>query len=604
MKRVLLALAAALLAAVAPAHAQDEADRAWAAGDTRAAQPLYEARLRADSADTRALHRVALLRAWAEKYDEALVLFDRLLRLEPGNRDVQVDRARVLAWRGDPARAAAALDPLLAADPGYLPALQARAQFASWAGNYDDALSTYGRIAQITPDDRSVGLDQARVLAWASRFRAAEAAYDSLLRRNPRDVPTLLGLGQVLSWAARLDSAESVYQNVLRIAPDEVEAQRGLARVAAWRGRLVLAEQRWRQVIARNANDATAWVGLSQTLRWQGRDAPALNAAERAVRIAPTDRDAREALRWARMPVAPRVNAAQVYETDSDQNRILTTSATAAYRPLASVELRADLYARQSRIGDEGVADGFYLDTRTTGGALTLWTQLEPGWSVSGTVGASRLEDAADPIPTLRATLGSPARYPVTAGLTAGRSPLDATAVLIANEVYVDELSTWANWAPAQGWTLSGGAGGARFTSRESQDSNERWNGSLAVARRLSRPVTLGLGVRAFGFRRDLSDGYFDPDFYGLAELTARWLRETRHWSLNAEVAPGLQKVRSDGDPSGSVRGGGSVAYVFIPGRRVVLSGNFANTGLSQLSTGDAGNYRYRSVSLSGAWTF
>lgn len=604
MKRVLFLAAVALLVCAVPARAQDEADRAWAAGDTRAAQPLYEARLAADSTDVRALHRVGLLRAWAERYDEAMALFDRALRLEPDNRDIQIDRARVLAWRGDPSAGAAALEPLLAADPAYLPALQARAQFFSWAGDYDEALSTYGRIAEITPEDRSVGLDQARVLAWASRFRAAEAAYDSLLQRNPRDVPTLLGLAQVLSWAARLDSAEVVYQNVLRIAPDEAEALRGLARTAAWRGKLVLAEDRWRQVLARNGNDASAWVGLSQTLRWQGRDGPALAAAERAVRIAPTDRDAREALRWARMPIAPRVSAAQVYETDSDENRILTTSATAAYRPAASLEVRADVYARESRLGDRDVADGFYLDTRTVGGALTLWTQLEPGWSLSGTVGASDLEDAENPIPTLRASLGTPARYPVTGGLNVGRYPLDATAVLISNEVYVDELSAYSSWSPAQGWTLSGGAGGARFTSRESDESNERWNGSVEVARRLSRPITLGLGVRAFGFSRDLTDGYFDPDFYGLAEMTARWLRETRHWSLNAEVAPGLQKVRSDGDPSGSVRGAGSIAYVFLPGRRVVLSGNFANTGLSQISAGDAGNYRYRSVSLSGAWTF
>ncbi|HEX8320207.1 tetratricopeptide repeat protein [Longimicrobium sp.] len=602
MKRAVL-LALALLAGALPARAQDAADRAWAAGETEAARPLYEARLRADSTDATALHRLALLHAWAQRYDESLVLFDRLLRVSPGNREVQVDRARVIGWRGDPRGAAAALEPLLAADPGFLPALQARAQFESWAGAYDAALATYGRIAQITPDDRSVGLDRARVLSWASRHEAARAAYDSLLRQDPNDVPTLLGLGQVLAWSARLDSAEAVYARVLRIAPGEVEAQRGLARLAGWGGRLVSAETRWRALLATHPDDVPAWVGLSQTLRWQGRDAAAYDAARRAVRLAPTDPDAREALRWAGMPLAPRVNAVQLYESDSDLNRIMTTSATAAYRPALNVELRGDVYARTSESGERGVGEGFYVERRTVGASLSGWTLLEPGWGLSGTVGASDLEDSGAPIATVRAAVSSPARYPLKGGLGYARYAMDATAQLIEREVRVDELSTSLGWSPARGWTVSGGGGGSRFTGGESGEKNHRWNGNVAVARRLSAPVTLGIGVRAFGFERDLNDAYFDPDFYGLAEATARWLRETRHWSVEAEVAPGIQQVRSDGEPGGAVRGVGSVAYLFSPGRRIVLQGTFANAGLSAIA-GNGADYRYRAVSLTGAWSF
>jgi tetratricopeptide (TPR) repeat protein len=599
MIRAALVVLLLLLAAV-PLRAQDPADRAWAAGDVQAATPLYEARLAADSSDRTALHRVALIRAWAERYDESLALFDRLLRLDPANREAQVDRARVLAWRGDPAGAARALDPLLAAEPGYLPALQARAQFESWAGNYDEALATYGRIQEITPEDRSIGLNRARVLSWASRFDAAVAAYDSILGQNPRDTEALLGLGTVLAWASRLDSAEVVYQRVLALEPGNAEALRGLARTAAWGGRLVPAERRWRAVLARDPNDAAAWVGLSQTLRWQGRDAAALAAARRAVAIAPTDRDAREALRWARQTVAPRVSASYVSEWDSDGNDIRTASATAAARPAAGTELRLDLYRRDASLDD--VDDSGFA---AQGGALTLWTQLGVGWSVSGTVGASDLEGADELIPTWRASLSAPGRNRVTGGLSYAHQALDATSLLIDREVYVDELGANVGWAPAQGWTLSAGAGTALFSSRVSDEENRRINGSLAVARRISAPLTIGLGVRSFGFERDLTDGYFDPDFYGLAELTARWLREWRHWSVNAEVAPGVQQVRSDGDPSGSLRGGGSVAYVVAPGRRIVLAGAFANTGLNQLSPeAAAADYRYRAVSLSGFWTF
>ena len=599
MMRALLVLLL-LLASAAPARAQDEADRAWAAGDLRAAEPLYEARVAADANDATALHRIALIRAWADRYDEALVLLDRLLLVDPRNREARVDRARVLAWRGDPAGAARALDPLLAEDPGFLPALQARAQFESWAGNYDEALATYGRLQEITPEDRSIGLSRARVLSWASRFDAAVAAYDSLLRENPRDTEALLGLGTVLGWASQLDSAEAVYRRVLELEPTNAEAARGLARAAAWGGRLVPAERRWREVVARDPNDAAAWVGLSQTLRWQGRDAAALDAARRALAIDPTDRDARETLRWARLAVAPRVNASYVSESDSDQNEIWTASTSAAVRPLGTVEVRGDVYHRNAR----GAAAS--SERTATGGAMTVWSQFGVGWALSGTVGATVsdiIED--DVIPTYRASIASPRRSPVHGGLSYAHYALDYTAQLIDLAVYLDEVTANLGWTPSQGWTVSGSAGTARFTGGDSGERNTRVNGSLAVARRISTPFTLGIGLRSFGFERDLNDGYFDPDFYGLAELTARWLRETRHWSLDAELAPGMQQVRSDGDPSGSLRGSGSVAYILSPGRRIVLTGIFANAGISQLSPGaESADYRYRAVSVSGQWTF
>ncbi|MFL5540352.1 MAG: tetratricopeptide repeat protein, partial [Longimicrobiaceae bacterium] len=203
--RTFLAAAFALLAWAAPARAQDAADRAWAAGDVPTAERLYSQRIAADSNDVRALHRLGLARAWAGRNDEALVLLDRAARLDPGDLETQVDRARVQANRGDPAGAATALEPLITANPAYLPALQARAQFLSWAGDYDASLRTYGRVLEIAPG-RSVGLERARVLSWASRFGAARAAYDSILRRNPNDRDALLGKAQVLSWAGRLDS--------------------------------------------------------------------------------------------------------------------------------------------------------------------------------------------------------------------------------------------------------------------------------------------------------------------------------------------------------------------------------------------------------------
>lgn len=599
--RTLLFAAVALLAWAAPARAQDAADRAWAAGDVAAAERLYSARLAADSNDVRALHRVALARAWNGRYDEALALLDRALRLDPRDAETQVDRARVLAWKGDPAAGARALEPLLEREPGYLPALQARAQLLSWAGDFDASLNTYGRILEITPGDRAAELDRARVLSWASRFAGSQSAYDSLLRRNPNDREALLGLAQVLSWAGRLDSAEVVYRRLLAINSGDTEGMNGLARTAAWRGHLLEAERGWRQALARHPDDAGALVGLSQTLRWQGRDAAALAAARRAIRAAPTDRDARTELQWALLPTRPRVAPAVSYETDSDGNRISTLSAGAAFRPDPRVELRADAYLRDAREEGSAVPDG-----TARGGALTLRTQLEPGWTLTGGGGLSQTDRAGeDARASWRGALSSPGRYPLTATVAYSHTPLDATALLIQRDVDVDELNLSAQLVPAQGWVVSAGGGGADFHGGVSGETNRRTNGNVAVTRRFARFFTLGAAGRAFGFDRNLSDGYFDPDLYWIGEALGRFGRDWRRWGISAEVAPGVQQVGKGGERSATLRTTGGVTLTVAPGRSIGLSAAYANAGLQRLSPTDAGGgYRYTAFSLSGSWAF
>jgi tetratricopeptide (TPR) repeat protein len=598
--RILLALVAVALAA-APASAQDAADRAWAAGQVEEAARLYEARVQRDSNDVRALHRLALARSWAGRNDEALALLDRAVRLDPADPERQVDRARVLANRGDPAGAAAALEPLLQRNPAYLPALQVRAQFLSWAGDFDASLRTYGSVLEISPGDRSVGLERARVLSWASRFGAAEAAYDSLLRVNPNDRDALLGKAQVLAWAGRLDAAEEVYGRLLAIDKNDREALNGLARAAAWRGDLLAAETRWRESLARNADDPAALVGLSQTLRWQGRDAAALAAARRAIRLAPTDRDARTELTWASLPMRPSVAPAFTYESDSDGNRISTLTSGAAFRPDPRVEVRADAYLRETSI--EG---GIDQERSARGVALALRGQFERGWWVLGGAGLSATgRDSEDARGSWRAMLSSPGWYPVTATFSVSQTPLDATALLIERRVDVREANLQLTLAPARGWSVSAGAGGADFHGGVSGETNRRSNGNVAVTRRVARFFTLGAAARWFGFEQDLSDGYFDPDHYQIGEALGRMSREWRRWGVNAEVAPGVQQVGEGGDHTVTFRTAGGVAYIVGPGRRIGVSAAYANAGLQRLSpTEEGGGYRYTAISVSGNWAF
>jgi Flp pilus assembly protein TadD len=188
---LIVAVALAALAAPGAAAAQDPAgteataaaaDSAWLTGDTDRAERLYGEILEADPAHHTALHRMALLRAWAERYDESLRLFERLLALYPNSVDVRIDRARVLAWRGELEPALAALDSILAEEPTHLDALVGVARTLRWQGREAPALAAARRAVELHP-----GSPEARSELRAARLPFAPLAAPSVAHESDSD---------------------------------------------------------------------------------------------------------------------------------------------------------------------------------------------------------------------------------------------------------------------------------------------------------------------------------------------------------------------------------------------------------------------------------
>jgi tetratricopeptide (TPR) repeat protein len=590
-----LMLVVLCLAPAGVVRAQTAADSAWDAGDMVTAERLFRERLAADSNDQRALQRMALLLAWGEHYDESLRLYDRLLRLAPENADARIERARVIAWSGDPARAAEELDPVIAERPTYVAALKARAQFLSWAGEYTDAVATYDRIIEITPGDIEARRDQARVLSWGRQYDEAAAIYGDLLAVDPSDMDALLGLGRLLSWSNRLDSAEVVFEAILARDPANMEALRGHARTAAWRGRLLRAETRWRYALAQVPDDVESLVGLAATLRWQGRDAAALAVVDRALALAPNDADGRTQRDWARNAMRPRVGANVTYEADSENNRMFTVRLRSAWRPIPRTELRLETHRREA---DNLGANR--MDQRSIGARVTSWWQLEPGWSIEAGLGVTESHVAGtEPRIALSGAIATPRRYPIRAILSYVRAPVEATAAIIRNDVRFDQVRLGANAKLSQAFDVFADGAWARW---EGTEPNRRLSGSVALSWRASHMWRIGMAARAFGFEKDLGDGYFDPDFYGHIEAALRWHGEWGKWLTQLELAPGVEKVRTGGALRGTLRSFGRLGYTVAPGRDVSLSGGFSSSGL-RVPSGSS-DYRYWTVGLGANWGF
>jgi tetratricopeptide (TPR) repeat protein len=579
----------------AVARGQDRADLAWRAGDLATARQLYAERLAADSTDSRALHRMALMEAWDGRYAQSLKLFATLLALGP-NLEAEVDRARVVAWQGNPKGAIALLDTLLQRTPGYIPAMQTRAEFFAMAGETERAVSSYEQLAQILPENRSVRNARARTLSWASRLDESIALYDSLVRTDPTDREARLGLGRVLGWAGEVDSAAAVYRGMLAQDSTDVDAWAGIAQTQSWAGHLREAESTWRRALRTDSSHVVALVGLAQTLRWEGRDAAAADALGRAEAIAPTNADVRTQRRWVNVALQPRVRTTVTYESDSDGSGILTAYGRGGVRVLPRLDLRPYAYVRWLDFS----AGGTSLSRQAWGGAVEAWLQIEPGWVVAGSLGASGSD--ADTVGTQvrwGAWASTPGWAPVIATVTAKREPLDATVQLVQNGVAVFQGNLDLRATPGAGWVATGAFSVARFTGSA---TNVRTAGALGVSRRIVRPLTVGANGRAYGFSKDLQDGYFDPSFYLLGELPLRVEQAFGRWTPSAEVAPGFQKIAGT-TLSAAIRLVGELRYTVAPGREIALSAGYSTLGLSLFAEG-GGGYRYRYVTLSGAWGF
>lgn len=582
-----------------PLAGQAPAERAWNAGDLERAAQLYEQRLEADSTDVLALHRLALIRAWNQQFEESLALFDRLLEIAPDRPTARRDRARVLGWAGHLEQALEELDRVLGRERDDVVALEARAQFRQRAGDLSGALEDYRRLSTLRPADTELDLQRARLLSWQSELEESIALYDSLVAARPEDREARLELARVLSWAGRLDSATAVYRGILERDPDEADAVQGLARVLGWTGDLRASERYWRRAVELSGGEADAWLGLARTLRWEGRPAAALSAWKHARTAAPEGQDVLDEKRWLDARLHAHAGPGFSYEADSDENRIYTLTMDGGFRVVPRLSIGWETYGRRTTNRARPEPDDF--ERQAAGGMLDAGLQLEPGWWLRAGGGVAYSDGARDDeLAAWRASVSSPAHMPFQFILAYRREPLLVTSQLIERGVTVEAVDVRTVWRMGSGWQLTAATSPARFSGTE---ANDRWTGLLSIDHDVSRSWRLGVTGRAFGFERDLNEGYFDPDLYVLAELNLRWQAFPGDWHLSLELDPGAQKIGEGGDVDGTFRTSGSVGYRFAPGRQLNLSGSFSTTGLQSFSTADA-DYRYGRVSMGMRWAF
>src|SRR5437868_8920389 len=143
------------------------AESAYRAGSYPMAAELYEWVVTHDSPPPSiALFRLATLRSWDNRLDDAVGLYRQYARQEPADAEGGLALARTLAWGGHYDSAITIYDSLITARKRLRDATVDRAQTLAWAGRMKESLNAYRGWLRENPTDRDAAIAYARTLAW------------------------------------------------------------------------------------------------------------------------------------------------------------------------------------------------------------------------------------------------------------------------------------------------------------------------------------------------------------------------------------------------------------------------------------------------------
>lgn len=214
--------------------------------------------------------------------------------------------------------------------------------------------------------------DAWRAHAWGETAEvraAARASVEAMRAADPQDVGVLVWHGTLLEMEGDYDSAEEAYRTIIDLVPrhfvgfkrmEHLEAQRG----ATTQERFV----RWAALAEEYPDSQHAFWGYARALRDKGEMAAAVNAARRALALAPWRRDAYGQLFRLIEAAGPEVDALAIWRETAEAS----PDEAAGWLYLGVTARRHDDLA----LAREALARATALDP------YTAWAHLEYGYTL------------------------------------------------------------------------------------------------------------------------------------------------------------------------------------------------------------------------------
>lgn len=175
--------------------------------------------------------------AWADRHEEAITIYQRVLVVAPQRRnDVLLPLAWQLTWSGRHREAIPLFRESLIAESDNRETLRGLAEALSGDNRLTEALGEYQKLIAADAGDLQARHGEARLLLWMDRYAEAEQRYQAMLRENPDDKEAAIGLARTHNWSGRHFLAAREYEAAARKWPADETIKTDLATAQRWAG--------------------------------------------------------------------------------------------------------------------------------------------------------------------------------------------------------------------------------------------------------------------------------------------------------------------------------------------------------------------------------
>lgn len=172
-------------------------------------------------------------------YTEALMLYDTVLSLQPGNPMAMTSKAKVLEKQGKHEEALGLLNEVLESEPESTAALSIAASVRRKQGMPDEAVDLYERIIEISSDRAAnAAASIGQVYEEQGEDTKALRHYLESITKYPKDAVLHNCAARIYQKQNDWEKALEHYENALRIRSDNVIALMGSGRIYMQQGNL------------------------------------------------------------------------------------------------------------------------------------------------------------------------------------------------------------------------------------------------------------------------------------------------------------------------------------------------------------------------------
>ena len=263
-------------------------------GESRAAEGVLRAGRRRFPDDVWLNYDLARLLEERSRHEEAIRYYSIARALRP---DTALALTHALRQRGESDEALAVFEGLLRRRPddgrnwaSYGQLLQKRGDRTGSVAALGKGVAILRETVRLRPDDAKARSDLAFALTAQGKPAEAAAEFRTAIRLRPDDAYSYISLGAILIDAERdYDGAIAALRTAIKLRPDVPIAHMNLGVALEFRGQMAEAADEFRTAIRLRPDDGKPYANLGAALQLRGDSAAAIAAYRTALRLVPDD---------------------------------------------------------------------------------------------------------------------------------------------------------------------------------------------------------------------------------------------------------------------------------------------------------------------------